>query len=60
MNCALIEVTYTSIFKPISCLVWKLGGDLNNKVNLCEAQRTSKLNKNSQQISVNDIVLVYN
>ena len=28
-------------------------------VNLCETQRTSKLNINSQKINVNDIVLVF-
>ena len=32
---------------------------MDNLVNLCETQRTSKLNINSHKINVNDIVLVY-
>ena len=32
---------------------------MNNVVNLCETQRTSKLNINSHKINDNDIVLVY-
>ena len=32
---------------------------MNNSVNLCETQRTSKLNINSQKINFNNIVLVY-
>ena len=32
---------------------------MNNAVNLCETQRTSKLNINSQKINVNYIVLVH-
>ena len=36
-----------------------IGGDMHNVVNFGETQQTSKLNINSQKISVNDIVLVY-
>ena len=36
-----------------------IGGDMDNVVNFGETQQTSKLNINSQKISVYDIVLVY-
>ena len=32
---------------------------MSSAVNLCDTQRTSKLNINSQKINVNDIVLVH-
>ena len=46
------------IRQTTSVIIFKIGRNMNDVVNLSETQRTSKLRINSQNINVNDIVLV--
>ena len=55
----ILQTQHLLIRDTASAIIFEVGGDMKNLVNLRETQRTSKLNIISKKNNVNDIVLVY-